>query len=248
MKNINKKIAIGLVAIFVTTALLPSISGTSIKVEKKILNQDKLVDVEYYFFRVNGIIETIKMRMSKEKAERLVNLIEEFNNALAKVKSKTEICKIFENFLDKLKVGGFLTDAIKKIFCFTKNFITGGLPPLMPGLLPPKTVWHLGSFIQSFGAGRVDIPYYGSRISSKGILLRPIWWQYGVLAFTKITDGHIIMPRFDTYIMFGRHSGFMLGFIGLYVKIPRLILRDIHFFLGWSPLIKTKDYGLSSWL
>jgi len=248
MRKISKKIAICLAAIFLVSVLVPATTSTTLKVEKKTLLRDKLVEVEFSFFRANGIVDTITKKLTQQQAEKLASLIESFNTALSKANNKKQIREIFDDFLGQLKIFGFISDAIHGMLCWTRNFITGGLPPLMPGLLPPKTVWHLGSFIQSFGAGRVDIPYYGSKISSKGVLLRPIWWQYGVLAFTKITDGHLIMPRVDTYIMFGRHSGFMLGFVGLYVKIPRLVLRDIHFFLGWSPLIRTTDYGLSSWL
>jgi len=248
MKKISKRIAICLAAIFLVSTLVPATTSTTLKVEKKIFQQNKLVDVEFSFFRANGVIDTVTKKLSKQQAEKLASLIEAFNKALSKAESKTQMREVFDNFIGELKIFGFISDAIHGMLCWTKNFITGGLPPLMPGLLPPKTVWHLGGFIQSFGAGRVDIPYYGSRISSKGVLLRPIWWQYGVFAFTKIRDAHLIMPRIDTYVLFGRHSGFMLGFVGLYIKIPRLLLRDIHFFLGWSPLIRTTDYGLSSWL
>ena len=202
-----------------------------------------------FFTDVRSVKDKIhRVYFYEKQAEKLANIIESFNKALSRANNKREIKAVFDDFLGQLSIFGFLSDALHGMLCWTGSFITGGLPPLMPGLLPPKTVWHLGGFIQSFGAGRVDIPYYGSRVSSKGVLLRPIWWQYGVFAFTKIRDAHLIMPRVDTYLLFGRHSGFMLGFVGLYIKIPRLILRDIHFFLGWSPLIRTTDYGLSSWL
>jgi len=248
MKKTSKKLAICLAAVFLVSALVPATSSTTLKVEKKIAQENKLVNVEFSFFRANGMVDTITKKLTQQQAEKLANIIESFNKALSRANNKREIKAVFDDFLGQLSIFGFLSDALHGMLCWTGSFITGGLPPLMPGLLPPKTVWHLGGFIQSFGAGRVDIPYYGSRVSSKGVLLRPIWWQYGVFAFTKIRDAHLIMPRVDTYLLFGRHSGFMLGFVGLYIKIPRLILRDIHFFLGWSPLIRTTDYGLSSWL
>lgn len=107
-------------------------------------------------------------------------------------------------------------------------------------LLRKEWGWGILNYVISYGKGEIYIPLKSDR-SFLRLLLRPIFFKYNIgftmtkFGATYIWDRSNVVGNMG--FMLGRQRGFMVGFIGLHVRIPHKLNPDSHLFIGAAIMI-----------
>jgi len=100
--------------------------------------------------------------------------------------------------------------------------------------------WGILNYVISYGKGEIYIPLKSDR-SFLRLLLRPIFFKYNMgftmtkFGATYIWDRSNVMGNIG--FMLGRQRGFMVGFIGLHIRISHKLNPDSHLFIGAAIMI-----------
>lgn len=100
--------------------------------------------------------------------------------------------------------------------------------------------WGIFNYVISYGRGEIYIPFKSDR-SFLRLLLRPIFFKYNI-GFTMTKFGATYMWDSNGVVgnmgfMLGRQRGFMVGFVGLHIRIPHKLNPDGHLFIGAAIMI-----------
>lgn len=187
LKNIKKKITIGLIALFIGLAMSPIIDGNPVlKIEK---NQKEKISlpVEIAFLQPNEIT-------TKETHDLVIEDIKILEDLIKTLNSITTTNKISDLF-----------DTI--ISLFENN---AGILNLLPNL-------RTGPVILSIGNEKHFLIKYLPKIKTNELF--HIWhysseWSTTLILFKQLSQTPI-------KILHGRQIGFMFGFRGIYIYVPK---------------------------
>ena len=187
LKNIKKKITIGLIALFIGLAMSPIIDGNPVlKIEK---NQKEKISlpVEIAFLQPNEIT-------TKETHDLVIEDIKILEDLIKTLNSITTTNKISDLF-----------DTI--ISLFENN---AGILNLLPNL-------RTGPVILSIGNEKHFLIKYLPKIKTNELF--HIWhysseWSTTLILFKQLSQSPI-------KILHGRQIGFMFGFRGIYIYVPK---------------------------
>ena len=187
LKNIKKKITIGLIALFIGLAMSPIIDGNPVlKIEK---NQKEKISlpVEIAFLQPNEIT-------TKETHDLIIEDIKILEDLIKTLNSITSTNKI--------------TDLFDTIISLFEN--NAGILNLLPNL-------RTGPVILSIGNEKHFLIKYLPKIKTNELF--HIWhysseWSTTLILFKQLSQSPI-------KILHGRQIGFMFGFRGIYIYVPK---------------------------
>lgn len=187
LKNIKKKITIGLIALFIGLAMSPIIDGNPVlKIEK---NQKEKISlpVEIAFLQPNEIT-------TKETHDLVIEDIKILEDLIKTLNSITTTNKI--------------TDLFDTIISLFEN--NAGILNLLPNL-------RTGPVILSIGNEKHFLIKYLPKIKTNELF--HIWhysseWSTTLILFKQLSQSPI-------KILHGRQIGFMFGFRGIYIYVPK---------------------------
>ena len=175
-------------------------------------------NVKCYSSNPKGVTQLFEKTVSYEE----LNELEKHLNALFSNHIEDEMDTIRERVLEILQNANI----------FPENF---DYRQFLPSFCKKEWGWGIFNYIISYGNGEIYIPLRSDRSFLK-IILRPIFFNYGYgitltkLGATYIWDKDCTVGNIG--LMLGRQRGFMIGFIGLHIRIPHNLVPDSHLFLG----------------
>lgn len=191
LKNIKKKITIGLIVLFIGLAMSPMIDGNpALNIEKN--KKEKItLPVEIAFLQPNEIT-------TKEKHDLIIEDIKILEDLIKTLNSITSTNKI--------------TDLFDSIISLLEN--NAGILNLLPNL-------RTGPVILSIGNEKHFLIKYLPKIKTNELF--HIWhysseWSTTVILFKQLSQSPI-------KILHGRQIGFMFGFRGIYIYVPKAYIN-----------------------
>jgi hypothetical protein len=182
--------------------------------------------------------------LSTGETETVIRVLQQVNQELCRLRRASTIEEV------ELVKASILSEMANinglKIF----QYLLDRLEDIIDGYLTPWTRISIGSHIFSYGHGKafipldIDLPMGITHQTFVGLLLRPVWWDYNLFSYTMVRKGKVFPPRIDFMDTIGRQQGFMVGFVGLYLRILRPALPDTHLFIGRTLLLVNKDLFL----
>ena len=187
LKNIKKKITIGLIALFIGLAMSPIIDGNPLLEIEKNQKEKISLPVEIAFLQPNEIT-------TKETHDLVIEDIKILEDLIKTLNSITTTNKISDLF-----------DTI--ISLFENN---AGILNLLPNL-------RTGPVILSIGNEKHFLIKYLPKIKTNELF--HIWhysseWSTTLILFKQLSQSPI-------KILHGRQIGFMFGFRGIYIYVPK---------------------------
>lgn len=187
LKNIKKKITIGLIALFIGLAMSPIIDGNPVlKIEK---NQKEKISlpVEIAFLQPNEITTKETHDLVIEDIKILEDLIKTLNS----ITTTNKISDLFDTIISLLENNA-------------------GILNLLPNL-------RTGPVILSIGNEKHFLIKYLPKIKTNELF--HIWhysseWSTTLILFKQLSQTPI-------KILHGRQIGFMFGFRGIYIYVPK---------------------------
>jgi len=187
LKNIKKKITIGLIALFIGLAMSPIIDGNPVlKIEK---NQKEKISlpVEIAFLQPNEITTKETHDLVIEDIKILEDLIKTLNS----ITTTNKISDLFDTIISLLENNA-------------------GILNLLPNL-------RTGPVILSIGNEKHFLIKYLPKIKTNELF--HIWhytseWSTTLILFKQLSQSPI-------KILHGRQIGFMFGFRGIYIYVPK---------------------------
>ncbi len=187
LKNIKKKITIGLIALFIGLAMSPIIDGNPLLEIEKNQKEKISLPVEIAFLQPNEIT-------TKETHDLVIEDIKILEDLIKTLNSITSTNKI--------------TDLFDTIISLFEN--NAGILNLLPNL-------RTGPVILSIGNEKHFLIKYLPKIKTNELF--HIWhysseWSTTLILFKQLSQSPI-------KILHGRQIGFMFGFRGIYIYVPK---------------------------
>ena len=187
LKNIKKKITIGLIALFIGLAMSPIIDGNPLLEIEKNQKEKISLPVEIAFLQPNEIT-------TKETHDLVIEDIKILEDLIKTLNSITTTNKI--------------TDLFDTIISLFEN--NAGILNLLPNL-------RTGPVILSIGNEKHFLIKYLPKIKTTELF--HIWhysseWSTTLILFKQLSQSPI-------KILHGRQIGFMFGFRGIYIYVPK---------------------------
>lgn len=179
-------------------------------------NQERVI---CYASHIHGMKKINEKELSNEKLNELESqLTNIFNGNIA----EEEIDITVNEILETLRSANILPEDFN-------------LKQVLPVFRKKEWGWGILNYVVSYGRGEIYIPLKSDR-SFLRLLLRPIFFKYN-LGFTVTKFGATYMWDSNNVVgnigfMLGRQRGFMIGFMGLHVRIPHKLKPDSHLFIG----------------